>query len=333
MTTRTAAAAVEAAVAAIGAGHAVVVTDATDREDEGDLVFAAEHATAELVAFTVRHGSGVVCVPMEGHRLDELALPPMVAHNQGHGVRHIRRRTQRPRHGHFATDRARTIMLLADPAAVAGDLSRPGHVLPLRARDGGVLEREGHTEAAVDLVKLAGLPRSASSARSSTTMARGRRLDAFCDQHELLPVSIEDLVFYRRAHRPAVSSPRVRMPTPHGDFHARAHRVGHGPDHLSLTVGNVAVSGPVPVRIHSECVTGDVFGSTRCDCRTQLDVALADLAARGHGVLVSYAAMRDTGPGFSTSCGSTLSAQTRPTALRWTRVTTPTRPRCCTSSA
>ncbi len=286
-------AAVELAVAAVAAGRPVVVTDDRDRENEADLIFAADLATAELMAFTIRHTSGVVCVPMPGADLDRLQLGPMVARNDD-PLRTAYTVTVDAASGVStgisAADRTRTARLLADPDTTAGDLTRPGHVFPLRARDLGVLERRGHTEAAVDLARLAGRRPAgviAELVEDDGSMLRGRRLRAFADRHDLVMIGIEQLAAYRRRHDRLVHRLAVtRLPTVHGTFTAYAYRSDlTGADHVALVAGSLDAVAPVLTRVHSECLTGDAFGSLRCDCGPQLDDALGRIAATG-GVLV-----------------------------------------------
>ncbi|WP_433602415.1 bifunctional 3,4-dihydroxy-2-butanone-4-phosphate synthase/GTP cyclohydrolase II [Nocardia sp. CA-135953] len=285
-------AAVERALTEIAAGRPVVVVDDDNRENEGDLIFAAESATPELVAFTVRYGSGVLCVPMTGERLDALRLPPMCTDNEDpKGTAYAVSVDARDgiSTGISAADRARTIRLLANGGARPEQLTRPGHVFPLRACPGGVLERPGHTEAAVDLATMAGM-RSAGAiceiVNDDGTMARGAALDEFCATHGLHRLAIADLIRYRRWQAPIVASPAIRLPTPHGIFDAIAVAEDNGAEHLVLTLGDIVERDDVLVRVHSECLTGDVFGSQRCDCGPQLDLALAEIARVGAGVAV-----------------------------------------------
>ncbi|SNT29466.1 bifunctional 3,4-dihydroxy-2-butanone-4-phosphate synthase/GTP cyclohydrolase II [Rhodococcoides kyotonense] len=283
---------VERAVADIAAGRAVVVVDDHDRENEGDLIFAAEHATAELVAFTIRHGSGVLCVPMRGDRLDALNLPPMVSDNEDpKGTAYtisVDARTGVST-GISAADRARTLRLLGAGDTRAEQLTRPGHVFPLRAREGGVLERPGHTEAAVDLTSLAGLhPAGAicEIVNDDGTMMRGDELDSFCATHGLNNLAIADIVRYRRWTSALTISPTVALPTEHAVFQMTAVTDESGLEHAVLALGDIEGQDDVLVRVHSECLTGDVFGSRRCDCGPQLDRALAEIARVGTGVVV-----------------------------------------------
>ncbi|MFC0674967.1 GTP cyclohydrolase II [Brachybacterium hainanense] len=286
---------VEAAVAAVAAGRPVVVVDDADRENEGDIIFSAADATPELIAFAVRHSTGIICVSLPGHRLDELALPAMVPDPED-PLRTAYTITVDAREGVStgvsAADRACTLQVLADPAAGARDLSRPGHVFPLRPRPGGVLERRGHTEAALDLMRLAARPLAGALVElchDDGTMMRAPALRAFADEHSLPMVSIEDLVAHRRScggqEPPLETTAPVRLPTPHGQFRAIAVREG-ADEHLVLVRGDVTGAEPVLTRVHSECVTGDVLGSFRCDCGPQLQESLARIAEAERGVLI-----------------------------------------------
>ncbi len=287
---------VKFAVAEIAAGHAVIVVDDEDRENEGDLIFAAELATPELVAFTVRHSSGLICVPMTGEDCDRLGLPPMYHVNQDRkGTAYTVSVDAKDgvTTGISATDRALTMRVLANPGTTADDLTRPGHVLPLRAREGGVLVRPGHTEAAVDLAKLAGLQPVGGiceivSSSSVGEMARLPELKEFAVAHDLALISIADLVAYRRAREVQVTRvANARLPLPQGDFRA----VGYmskvtGRELIALVHGDIADGDDVLVRVHSECLTGDVLGSLRCDCGPQLHAALDAVVAEGRGVVL-----------------------------------------------
>ena len=287
---------VERAIADIAAGKAVVVVDDADREDEGDLIFAAEHATPELIAFTVRHGSGYVCVALPEADADRLELPPMFHANQDRrGTAYTVTVDAREgvTTGISATDRALTIRLLADPGSTGAEFSRPGHVVPLRAKDGGVLRRPGHTEAAVDLAKLAGL-RAAGvlceivSEQHPTEMARPRELRQFADRHGLTMISIADLIAYRRRTDKLVTRvASARVPLPAGGFTAVGYASSYDDrEHVAFVFGDLADGEDVLVRVHSECLTGDVFGSLRCDCGPQLEAALSAVAAEGRGVVL-----------------------------------------------
>ncbi len=287
-------ASVEDAVAAIGRGELVVVVDAADRENEGDLVLAAEHATAEKVGFLVRHTSGLICVPLTGERLDLLGLPLMVpdnseAHRTAFTVSVDAKRGTTT--GISAADRATTIRALVDPATRPDDLARPGHVFPLRARAGGVLERPGHTEAAVELARLAGLRPAgvlAEVVNDDGSMARLPQLERFAADHGLPLIAIADL---RRYQQPAGRLVRrvatARLPTASGVFRAHVYAaLADGVEHVALVRGTVDDGEPVLVRVHSECLTGDVLGSLRCDCGSQLQAALAAVARAGRGLVL-----------------------------------------------
>ena len=287
---------VERALADIAAGRPVVVVDDEDRENEGDLIAAAELVTPETVAFMMTECRGLICVPMEAAALDRLELPQMVQRNtESMGTAFTVSVDASAAHGVTtgisAADRAATIRLLADPAAGPGDFVRPGHVFPLRARPGGVLERPGHTEAGVDLARLAGLTPAAvivEIAAEDGTMLRLPELVPFARKHGLSIISIQDLIAYRRSHEPTVRREAVtHLPTAHGDFRAYGYRSTlDGVEHVALVAGDVDGGEDVLVRVHSECLTGDVFGSLRCDCGPQLEDSLRRVAAEGRGVVV-----------------------------------------------
>jgi 3,4-dihydroxy 2-butanone 4-phosphate synthase/GTP cyclohydrolase II len=287
---------IEEVLAEIRAGRMVVVTDDIDRENEGDLIFAAEKATPELVAFTVKHTSGVICVPMEGADLDRLALPLMTP---------LAENTERMRTaytisvdaaegvttGISAADRSHTIRLLSEPSTYPREFTRPGHVFPLRYREGGVLRRAGHTEAAVDLARLAGLRPAgvlAEIVNDDGTMARLPELLAFKEKHGLKLCTIRDLIEYRRKQEKLIERLEViDLPTDYGEFRLHLYRNRLDEQHhLALVKGKVDQDEPILVRVHSECLTGDVFGSRRCDCGDQLHAALEQIEAAGAGVLV-----------------------------------------------
>ncbi len=284
---------IEEAVEAIRAGRMVIVVDDEDRENEGDLIMAAEHATTEQVAFMVRHTSGVLCVPMSGERLDALELPLMVQANT-ESMRTAYTITVDAKGvgtGISAADRALTARALADPGTLPGDLHRPGHIFPLRAREGGVLKRAGHTEAGVDLANLAGLKPVALLAEvvnEDGSMARLPDLEIFAQEHGLLMTSIADLIDYRRHREKLVLQvSTARMPTSHGDFVAHVYESApDGEQHIALVRGDIDPAAPILVRVHSECLTGDVFGSRRCDCGQQLDAAFELIASEGTGVVL-----------------------------------------------
>jgi 3,4-dihydroxy 2-butanone 4-phosphate synthase/GTP cyclohydrolase II len=285
---------VDRAIADIARGKAVVVVDDEDRENEGDIIFAASKATPELMAFTIRYSSGVVCVPMPADMLDRLEIPLMTPHNKE------RMRTAYTisvdardgvTTGISARDRAHTVRVLADSATEPWEITRPGHVFPLRYREGGVLVRRGHTEAAVDLATLAGLTPAGvlvEIVNDDGTMKRGHELREFADEHGLAMISIEDLVRYRRRHEVLVERvAETSLPTRHGDFTAYGYKITvDGGEHIALVHGDVSGDEPVLTRVHSECLTGDVFGSHRCDCGPQLDEALSRVVAEGRGVVI-----------------------------------------------
>ena len=282
------------ALAAMAQGSMVVVVDDEDRENEGDLILAAQHATPERLAFMVRYGSGVICAGLPGDRLDSLDLPLMVSRNT-ESMTTAYTVTVDYRHGTStgisASDRAATLRALVDPEALPGDFNRPGHVFPLRAVPGGVLTRPGHTEAAVDLTRLAGLrPGGAlvEIVNEDGTMARRPELERFARQHGLPLITIKDLIAYRkRTERIVERVSSVRMPTPFGVFALHGYReLASGREQLALVMGDVADGGDVLVRVHSECLTSEVFGSMRCDCKSQLDDAMRRVAAEGRGVIV-----------------------------------------------
>jgi len=285
---------VERALADIAAGKAVVVVDDEDRENEGDLIFAAAKATPELMAFTIRHSSGVICVPMPADMLDRLEIPLMTPHNTDR-LRTAYTVSVDARDGVTtgisAADRAHTARVLADSATEPTDLTRPGHVFPLRYREGGVLVRRGHTEAAVDLARMAGLTPAGvlvEIVNDDGTMKRGPELREFADEHGLAFISIEDLVRYRRRHERHVERvAETRLPTDLGEFTAYGYRITiDDSEHVALVHGDLSGDEPVLTRVHSECLTGDVFGSHRCDCGPQLREAMAAVVREGRGVVV-----------------------------------------------
>ena len=285
---------IEDALAAMAQGSMVVVVDDEDRENEGDLILAAEHATPERLAFMVRHSSGVICAGLPGERLDRLNLPLMVARNTD-SMSTAYTVTVDYRHGTStgisASDRAATLRALVDPQVASGDFNRPGHVFPLRAVPGGVLARAGHTEAAVDLTRLAGLrPGGAlvEIVNDDGTMARRPELERFARRHGLPLITIKDLIAYRRRTERIVERvSSVRMPTPFGVFTLHGYReLVSGREQLALVMGDVADGRDVLVRVHSECMTSEVFGSLRCDCKPQLDDAMRRIAEEGRGVVV-----------------------------------------------
>jgi 3,4-dihydroxy 2-butanone 4-phosphate synthase/GTP cyclohydrolase II len=287
---------IEKAVADIAAGKAVVVVDDEDRENEGDLIFAAELATPEAVAFMVRYTSGYICVAITEEEANRLDLPPMFHANQDkRGTAYTVTVDAREgvSTGISAADRAHTIQLLADPSTSSADLTRPGHIVPLRARDGGVLRRPGHTEAAVDLAMLAGLAPAGAlceivSEKDPSGMARAEELRAFADEHGLTMISIADLIAYRRRFDKLVERvASARVPLRYGEYTAFGYSSSYDDrEHVAFVFGEIGDGQDVLVRVHSECLTGDVFGSLRCDCGPQLDAALAAVAREGRGVVL-----------------------------------------------
>jgi 3,4-dihydroxy 2-butanone 4-phosphate synthase/GTP cyclohydrolase II len=286
---------IEDAIAAIGRGEIVVVVDDEDRENEGDLIMAAEHVTPDKIAFFLQHTSGLICAPITGERCDELQLPLMVSNNtESHRTAFTvsidyRHGTST---GISAFDRTATVQALIDPATKPEDLARPGHIFPLRYREGGVLKRAGHTEAAVDLARMAGLYPAGILCEvvdeKKTDMARLPELERFCEEHGLLLITIADLVRYRRQGEKLVRRiAEARIPTEWGDFTCYAYEsLLDGEQHLAMVRGAVQGADDVLVRVHSECLTGDVFGSLRCDCGLQLEAAMQRVAEEELGVVV-----------------------------------------------
>jgi len=285
---------VDQAVAALRAGAAIIVVDDEDRENEGDLIFAASKATPELTGFMIRHTSGYLCVGMEGADLDRLGLPPMTRVNEDRkGTAYAVSVDARDvvSTGISAQDRARTIKVLSDSATEPTDLTRPGHVMPLRAVNGGVLHRPGHTEAAVDLARLAGLAPAGAlceMVNDDGSMMRAPACRAFADEHGLVMISIADLIAYRRRFETQVLRvAETILPTVHGEFRAFGYRSTlDAVEHVALVFGELGDGADVLVRVHSECLTGDVLGSLRCDCGPQLAAALDTVAAEGRGIVL-----------------------------------------------
>ena len=285
---------VEAAIAAVARGELVIVVDDEDRENEGDLIGAADTLTDEQMAFMIRYTSGVICMPMMGEDLDRLELPLMVrntteSHRTAFTVSVDAARDVTT--GISAADRVRTVRTLLDPASRPEDLARPGHIFPLRYREGGVLKRAGHTEAAVDLARLAGHSAAgilAEVVNDDGTMARRPTLEAFAAEHGLQLVTIADLIRYRSTQEKFVRRvAEARIPTDFGDFTAVVFASDRDEaEHVAFVRGDVAGRDNVLVRVHSECLTGDVFGSLRCDCGPQLDAALRMVAEADTGVVL-----------------------------------------------
>jgi 3,4-dihydroxy 2-butanone 4-phosphate synthase/GTP cyclohydrolase II len=286
---------VERLVDAIARGEMVILVDDADRENEGDLIVAAEKITESQMGFMIRHTSGIICLPIEGHRLDSLDLKPMVKVNTD------ARRTAFTESidardgtttGISAADRVRTVKAVIDRSTTADDLARPGHIFPLRYAEGGVLKRAGHTEAAVDLARLAGLTPAGvigEVMNDDGTVALLSDLEAFAERHQVLLGSIADLIAYRRVNEELLVErvTEARIPTVHGEFRAVGYRsLIDDREHIAFVAGDIGDGEEILVRVHSECLTGDVFGSLRCDCGSQLDLALAKVAAEGRGVVL-----------------------------------------------
>jgi len=287
----------------IRAGKPVIVVDDAERENEGDLILAAEKATAESVNFMMRFGRGLICAPITNERAARLGLNRMVLDNRESFKTDFTVSVDATNHittGISAEDRAKTIRLLANPKSQPGDLVQPGHIFPLRAKAGGVLQRSGHTEAAVDLARLAGLDPSGvlcEIVKDDGTMARLPDLLQFKKKHKLKLCTILDLIEYRRRREKLIElEQRVKLPTDYGTFDLLLYRATMNQEHhLALVKGDVADGKPVLVRVHSECLTGDVFGSRRCDCGSQLHTALQQIEQAGRGILLY---MRQEGRGI-----------------------------------
>jgi len=294
---------IEAVVADLRKGRMVIVVDDADRENEGDLIIAAEHATPPAVNFMAKHGRGLICVPTTAERLQQLGVERMVLQNRETFKTDFQVSVDAAKGittGISAADRARTIQVMADPTAVPADLVQPGHVFPLRAKPGGVLQRAGHTEAAVDLVNLAKCRPVAVVCEIMSgdgSMARLPELVRFARRHRLKLGTIEALIKFRRTREKLVECEEVvRLPTEYGDFDLHLYRSRvDGQHHLALVRGEVAGKDRVLVRVHSECLTGDVFASRRCDCGPQLHQAMKQVSQAGCGVIVY---MRQEGRGI-----------------------------------
>ena len=280
----------------IRAGRMVVVVDDEDRENEGDLTIAAEKVTPEVINFMARHGRGLVCLPMTGERLDELRIPLMVQDEEnsakfGTAFCVPIEAKQGTTTGISAADRARTVLAAVDPRTKAQDLARPGHMFPLRSQPGGVLQRAGQTEAAVDLARLAGLYPAGvicEIMNEDGTMARVSELEPFCRAHRIRLITIRDLIQYRMSHERLVRKiAEAALPTSYGGFRIHAFEsLIDGEHHVAMVLGEVRPEDAVLVRVHSQCLTGDIFSSTRCDCGGQLHRALEMISAEGRGVLL-----------------------------------------------
>ena len=292
----------EQAIEDIRAGKFVIIVDDEDRENEGDLAMAAECVTPDAINFMAKHGRGLICMPLTAERLEELGLPMMVPHNTARfataftvSVDSVKGST-----GISAQDRATTVKALMDPATRPEDLARPGHLFPLRSEAGGVLVRAGQTEAIVDLARHAGLGPAGvicEVMNADGTMARMPQLEEVAAAHGINIVSVAQIIAYRHQHEQMVERvAEARLPTPHGEFRAVAYRSAVDPtEHVAMVLGDVDTEDPVLVRVHSECLTGDVFGSLRCDCGDQVELALSAIAAEDRGVFLY---MRQEGRGI-----------------------------------
>ena len=293
---------IDEAIAAIKAGQMVLVTDDEDRENEGDLIMAAELCTPEAINFMAKEARGLICMPADSEVMDKLQFGAMVTHNTDNhetafsvSIDHVDTTT-----GISAVERGLTARMAADPEAHPGDFRRPGHMFPLEAKPGGVLERNGHTEATVDLLRLAGLTQVGLCCEimdDDGTMMRGEKLADFAKQHGLSFITIRELQHYRRNHDNFVEEvARAELPTVHGHFQMFGFRnTINSEEHVALVMGDVADGNPVLCRVHSECLTGDVFGSCRCDCGEQLAAAMTQINAEGRGILLY---MRQEGRGI-----------------------------------
>jgi 3,4-dihydroxy 2-butanone 4-phosphate synthase/GTP cyclohydrolase II len=291
------------AIEDIKAGKFVIVVDDEDRENEGDLIMAAEMVTPEAINFMAVHGRGLICMPATGERLDELQIPMMVSNNTSNFGTAFTVSVE-AKHGTStgisAADRSQTVKVMIDPATRPKDLVMPGHMFPLRARDGGVLVRAGQTEATVDLARLAGLYPAGVCCEimnEDGTMARMPQLEVIAEKLDLKIVSVADLIAYRYRHERLVTRvAEAKLPTPYGEFTVIAYKSQTDPaEHLALVMGDVATDDPVLVRVHSQCLTGDVFHSLRCDCGEQVEMAMKRIASEGRGVVLY---MRQEGRGI-----------------------------------
>jgi len=293
------------AIEDVKAGKFVIIVDDEGRENEGDLAIAAEKVTPEAINFMAKYGRGLICLPIIGQRLDELEIPLMVTNNTSRYSTAFTvsiEAKNKVSTGISAFDRAETIKAVLDPATKPEDLARPGHVFPIRARDGGVLVRAGHTEAIVDLAKLAGLYPAGVICEimdEDGTMARMSQLEAMAARFDLKIVSIADLIAYRLRHEKLVQRvAEAKLPTKYGEFRAVAYKsMVDAAEHVALVMGDIVNGEPVLVRVHSECLTGDVFGSLRCDCGAQIEMALQEIAKEARGVFL-YMRQEGRGIGF-----------------------------------
>ena len=289
----------------IKAGKLVIIVDDEDRENEGDLALAAEKVTTEAINFMAKHARGLICLPTTGERLDELRIPLMVGENTSKFSTAFTvsiEAKHRVSTGISAADRAETIKAVINPKTKAEDIARPGHMFPLRAKDGGVLARAGHTEAIVDLAKLSGLYPAGvicEVMNEDGSMARLPQLEVMAEKYEIKIVTVADLISHRLRHERLVHRiAEAKLPTSHGEFTAIAYKSDIDPDeHLALVMGDISTEEPVLVRVHSECVTGDIFGSLRCDCGEQIALAMRSIAEEGRGVFL-YMRQEGRGIGF-----------------------------------
>ncbi len=298
-------ASISEAIEDIKAGKFIIIVDDESRENEGDLAMAAEKVTPEAINFMAKHGRGLICFPITGQRLDELGIPLMVTNNTSHYSTAFTvsiEAKNKVTTGISAFDRAQTIKTVLDPNTKAGDLAQPGHIFPIRAREGGVLVRAGHTEAIVDLARLAGLYPAGVICEimdEDGTMARLPQLEAMASKFGLKIVTITDLIAYRLRHEKLVQRvTEAKLPTKYGEFTAVAYKsVVDAAEHVALVKGDISNDEPVLVRVHSECLTGDVFGSLRCDCGAQIEMALQSIAKEDRGVFL-YMRQEGRGIGF-----------------------------------
>jgi 3,4-dihydroxy 2-butanone 4-phosphate synthase/GTP cyclohydrolase II len=284
-------------------GKFVIVVDDEDRENEGDLVIAAEKVDADAINFMATHGRGLICMPVTGERLDELRIPMVVSNNTSKFTTPFTvpvEAREGTTTGISAADRARTVQVMIDPKTRPEDVLMPGHMFPLRAREGGVLVRGGQTEATIDLARLAGLKPAGvlcEIMNKDGTMARLPQLEVFAKKHGLKIISVADLIAYRYRHERLVQSvAEAKLPTPYGNFKVIAYKSSTDPDeHLAMVMGDVNTDEPVLVRVHSQCLTGDVFHSLRCDCGEQIEISMKKIAEEGRGVVLY---MRQEGRGI-----------------------------------
>ncbi|UCH43623.1 MAG: bifunctional 3,4-dihydroxy-2-butanone-4-phosphate synthase/GTP cyclohydrolase II [Dehalococcoidales bacterium] len=293
------------AIEEVKAGRFIIVVDDEDRENEGDLIMAAEKVTAEAINFMALHARGLICMPVTGQRLDELKIPMMVRENTAKFSTAFTVSVEakhRVSTGISAADRAETVRVIVDPAAKPEDLVQPGHMFPLRARDGGVLVRAGHTEAVTDMARLAGFSPAGvlcEIMNEDGTMARLPQLEVMAAKFGLKIISVADLIAYRRRHEKLVHPvTEAKLPTKYGEFTAIAYKSDIDPaEHVALVMGDLSTEEPILVRVHSECLTGDVFGSLRCDCGEQVGMAMQRIVEEGRGVLL-YMRQEGRGIGF-----------------------------------